>query len=367
MLPADEMNVVRIPVLVGILGLALPGGAADPTNSPPASREYTNRVQFHHVDLDVSKPGSESAAGPGMDAGLVRPPGLELDTMQPTEYVPVARPIPVKKKKEKNWMDAPGTGSRLDKGKDNKESGWGWLADDVSSAEKKREEKARDPADHEREEDDAAGEDEERTDDQQAAERPALAPADRSQDRYADKRYEPREAPDLYREGKGGSQAVMRAETEGQPGAFGNPDAPTRLLPGEHASVNRAPEPGSGAYDPKSFSQDTALGLPAAGDFGASDVSDFSPVLSSPTRVPGESDSYQSLSPSLGGGASADSSFSFGWSSTIGSETPARADESERRLDFGAGSSEDRISVGSGAAQGFGDGSEETRKSVLPW
>jgi len=366
MLPADEMNVARIPVLIGILGFALPVGATDPTNSPPASREYTNRVQFHHVDLDVSKPGSESESGPGLDAGLVRPQGLELDTTQPTEYVPVSRPIPVKKKKDKNWMDVPGTGSSLDKSKEKKESGWGWLADDVSSAEKKREEKARDPADRERDEDETA-DDDERAEDQEAAEQPEATRANRTQDRYTDKRYEPREAPDLYREGKGGSQAVIRAETAGQPGAFGNPDAPTSLLPGGQAAVNHAPVHDAGAFDPKSFSQDTALGIPSAGDSGVKDISDFSPVLSSPTVVPGESDSYQSMSPSLGGNSSVDSSFSFGWSSTIGSENPARADESESRLNFGAGSSDDRMSVGSGASQGFGDSSEETRKSVLPW
>ena len=366
MLPADEMNVARIPVLLGLLGLALPAGAADPTTNARASREYTNRVQFHHVDLDVSKPGSESESGPGIDAGLARPSGLELDTVQPSEYVPVARPIPVKKKKEKNWMDVPGTGSRLDKSKEKTESGWGWLADDVSSAEKKRDEKAKDPADRDREEDENA-EDDQRAEDQESAEQPVVTRDTHSQDRYTDRRYEPREAPDLYREGKGGSQAVMRAETAGHPEAFGNPDAPTSLLPGGHAAVNHAPALDSGAYDPKSFSQDTALGLPVADDSRVSDVSDFSPVLSSPTLVPGESASYQSMSPSLGGNSSADSSFSFGWSSTVGAENPARVDDSESRLNFGAGSSEERMSVGSGAAQGFGDSSEETRKSVLPW
>jgi hypothetical protein len=357
MLPADEMNKVRIPALIVVLGLAATARAADPTNRAPASRDYTNRVQFHSVDFDVSKPGAENQTGPGLDTNPDRPVSPDLDPLQPSVYVPVARPVPAKKK-EKNWMGVPGTGSGLDKKKEKKESGWGWLADDVNSAEKKRgkKETEKDRSDQEVQEDEDT-EDEQDAEDQTPDENREAARNERPQQRTVDRRYEPREAPDLYREGKGGSQDVVRADAAGQPGKFDNADAPTSLMSEGSAVANQASGQGLREYDARVLSGDAGLG----------DASGFAPVLSSPTVMPGESDSFQALSPSLGGQASEDSSYSLGWSSSFGDDASAPSDSSDSLRSFDSESSDSSMSFDSDASKGFGDDSGETRKSALPW
>lgn len=340
------MKVERIPVWIGILGLAAQVHAADPASQPPASRDYTNRVQFHNVDLDVSKPGTGDQTGPGLESGLSRTADPDLNALQPSEFVPVARTAPPRKKKEKNWMEVPGTGNGLGKSKEKKESGWGWLADDVTSAEKKRDNKEKDSVDA----DAADGErpdDESEADEQATTEGGVPTREDRPQNRYVDRRYEPRDAPDIYRESKGASQAVVRVEAAGhqepltEPARQGLPEGPSV------AGLNPGPD-----FD----AREAGLRAAPVEASGLGDSPGFTPVLSSPTEMPGASDSFQALSPSLGGNAAADAPLSLGWTSSFSDDTAARDDASDSPVRFGQD-----------ASRGFGDSFDESRKSALPW
>ncbi|MFH0907705.1 MAG: hypothetical protein V1929_02955 [bacterium] len=331
---------------------ALPGRADDATNRVTSPRDYTNRVQFHQVDLDVNKPGEAENAGVTFESDRTRPGTLGLDADRPILYVPVTRPVPVKKKK-KDWTSYSGKDTSANK----KESGWGWLADEVSKVEQRDKKAAGNDGSGDREESDAESEEEQTADQGDARE------GGRVKTLAVDGL-----TPSLYREYRAGSQAVVRADVAGSPLERGSrdpgPSVPASWTPDRTGIGSMGDALSAGA--PAKLSQDATdvFGFAGHESSAASDRalkidSGFSPLLSSPTPLPGESSGFQTISPSLGGvggDSSAGSSFSVGWSSSFGADTPARADSSEGLL-----------KIGSDTSHGFGENPESMRTTTLPW
>jgi hypothetical protein len=155
------MNARLALILLGMAAGACAVRGEEQTNRAAGSRDYTNRVQLYQVDLNVDRPSTPGPADTSLEFNKGASLDAEIQSPPPAVFVPAARPVPAKRnKKKENWIDVPGQGMAGDK-KEKKESGWGWLADDVNAS-KEREHGDRDDRD--------ADADEEESDDEVARE-----------------------------------------------------------------------------------------------------------------------------------------------------------------------------------------------------
>lgn len=165
---------------LGLLLAAAPAGAEDAAPArTPARREYSGRVQMHDVTVSATpvapeEPRVKAPETLGLESAFM--PGLFVTTELLMNLPPPAPPASSKRaKREQNWLlpsvlNVKTEGDKIFE-EERRESGWGWLADDV----------------HERREADsqaaAQAEDESQDDDLQARERaPGMLmdqPADR--------------------------------------------------------------------------------------------------------------------------------------------------------------------------------------------
>ena len=297
-----KIRIQAVLFIVSLAGLSA-ARADDATNRVTAPREYTNRVQLYQVDLNIKKPEGAGASNLGIDQP--GPSSAEAPDMmgiqQPTVFIPPARPLP-ERKKDKNWMNASQKDSASGRKKDTKDSGWGWLADDVSKAEKEREGKSADKRDDKEQTDQDASQDSDEDADDDVANRSDNKSDPRTRSYISDTTYDSRLAPDFYRDARQSSQSVARAEGSARYGDVGDRadfdlGEPAKSLAPGPSALDRVDHSAAAPAGVMPTFGAVGQGLGAVDDHPSMDDSGFTPFLSTPTPVPGEASSYQAVSP----------------------------------------------------------------------
>jgi hypothetical protein len=142
---------MRGAVFIGFL-FAFAAAATAQVASPPADtparperpkRDYSGKVQMHQAPLDLSVPDTSFDEGNSVteSLGLSTEQAIHEGARLPPPPPPAVRRKADDSQKSKNWILPPTPDGKPRETEDIEPSGWGWLADEVRSQQRKDEEK----------------------------------------------------------------------------------------------------------------------------------------------------------------------------------------------------------------------------------